>query len=681
MKSYRSVRLALLLPFFFLPTSFAQDDFKDEFEAELEAELGEAEDVEAVDSSETDIDEGFSEEDFADEDFAEGDADFSGFEEELENDAKGEEAVSNIPVEENLDEATQDLELEPLQEEPKLEEFVEPLGPPIQDTLEPVAEEQEDSAPTMPAPTEEFISDSGPNLEYESRLHNIYVNYHNSPMPEGEWLSVVGARQSELYKIQKGDTLWGVSEVFFGDGNFWPKIWSVNHRIENPHLISSGNQIQFVMGTESDAPMFTVSEASTKAPVQAVTDTEGQQQLDLDMETINELIESGALDAADAQQFKAVVKGGESPPPQELATEKANEFPEPDIEIPPPSIISRPVLKRLPPSVPEWQNTARPGEYDDVGISYSRRPIADMRDEVYLSSYIDDTNMTSDAKVIEVEIGARIAWEAQFIYVRFPIGKGVLGEKYLVVENIGELRSPNNAIESSELGYQKVISGMVTIGEKVKADVDEKKYEVYRAFVDKAIHPLKLGGELVRGQLPIINLDDSGPRSDIVAQIIGGNFDKRRSVFGKGSVVFLNRGLSDGLAEGQVLSVRANRSVRNDSTKILENQRVIGTLKVVKVANKFATAVITQSFENIFAGDFTGEGRLLQRMVKEQIQKSGLGGSEGSPTSEEGFGDSTAFSDDSDESDMELESLLDAEGDDEFSDDELNEFEGESDFE
>ena len=439
MKPGKSLFLALLVPFLFLPTGLAQEDFEDELEAELEAELGGAEEIEEQevsleeedsddldfgdeeeeeeapkksektaekndsdseeDFSEDDFEEAFNDEDFNEDDFGEGEEDFADFEEELEDDLKGQEAVSDIPVEENLEEATQDLDLEPLDEEPVLEEVVEPSGPPIQETLEeqmaeePMIEEplMDDPGPAMPAPVEEVAGDIGPNLEYEARLYNIYVNYHNSPTSEDEWLSVVGARQSELYQIQQGDTLWGVSETFFGDGNFWPKVWSVNNRIENPHLISVGNQIQFVLGTESDAPMFTVTETPTEAPAQAEggeAAAEQQQQFELDMETINELIESGALDAADAEQLKAAVRDGEPPtevetpaedPVDEQVAEVTQDFPEPDIEIPPPSIISRPVLKQLPPSVPEWQNLTTTEEYDDVGISYARRPIADLR--------------------------------------------------------------------------------------------------------------------------------------------------------------------------------------------------------------------------------------------------------------------------------------------------------------
>jgi hypothetical protein len=321
--------------------------------------------------------------------------------------------------------------------------------------------------------------------------------------------------------------------------------------------------------------------------------------------------------------------------------------------------------------VPEWQNSNQRNEYDELGIDFARRPIIDLKDEMYLSSYVDDKEVLSDATVLEIETGSRIAWELQYVYAQFPKGNGQSGEKYLVVEDVGQLLAPSKYVDSSRLGYQKVISGMVTLGDKVEADVDQKKYDVYRAFVDKAIHPVKLGGQLVRGVLPLISLSSEGPRSDIVAQIIGGSLDRRRKVFGKSSIVFLNRGIEDGLNEGQVLAIRANRLLRNEKSRVTDNQRVIGTLKIVKAANGFATAVITESSEDILAGDTTGAGRLLPRLVEEQLRPTETGAD---VVTEKADADSTA----EDEAGDDLEQLLDSE---DTGGTEIQEIEGEGDFE
>ena len=37
------------------------------------------------------------------------------------------------------------------------------------------------------------------------------------------------------YTIQKGDTLWDLSERFFDSPALWPGLWQENHQIPNPH--------------------------------------------------------------------------------------------------------------------------------------------------------------------------------------------------------------------------------------------------------------------------------------------------------------------------------------------------------------------------------------------------------------------------------------------------------------
>jgi nucleoid-associated protein YgaU len=50
------------------------------------------------------------------------------------------------------------------------------------------------------------------------------------------------------YTIQKGDTLWDLSQKFLDSPWYWPKIWSLNPGIENPHWIYPGNRIRVVPG-------------------------------------------------------------------------------------------------------------------------------------------------------------------------------------------------------------------------------------------------------------------------------------------------------------------------------------------------------------------------------------------------------------------------------------------------
>jgi hypothetical protein len=56
------------------------------------------------------------------------------------------------------------------------------------------------------------------------------------------------ADDTTIYVIKKGDTLWGLSEKFLNDPQFWPDLWSKNREITNPHLIYPGQRVRFVVG-------------------------------------------------------------------------------------------------------------------------------------------------------------------------------------------------------------------------------------------------------------------------------------------------------------------------------------------------------------------------------------------------------------------------------------------------
>jgi hypothetical protein len=57
-----------------------------------------------------------------------------------------------------------------------------------------------------------------------------------------------GARESvpgEVHTVVRGDTLWDLSQQYLGTPWYWPKVWSYNPQIHNPHLIYPGNQVRF----------------------------------------------------------------------------------------------------------------------------------------------------------------------------------------------------------------------------------------------------------------------------------------------------------------------------------------------------------------------------------------------------------------------------------------------------
>lgn len=55
------------------------------------------------------------------------------------------------------------------------------------------------------------------------------------------------------HTVEKGDTLWDLSQKFLGSPWYWPKVWSYNPEIANPHWIYPGNEVRF-FGSGEEVP-------------------------------------------------------------------------------------------------------------------------------------------------------------------------------------------------------------------------------------------------------------------------------------------------------------------------------------------------------------------------------------------------------------------------------------------
>src|SRR5262249_25243927 len=92
------------------------------------------------------------------------------------------------------------------------------------------------------------------------------------PAQGGVRTSSEATAPAEVHSVIKGDTLWDLSQHYLGNPWYWPKVWSYNPEISNPHWIYPGNQVRFFPGGE-EAP----TQVETGKPEETPEVAEAQQ--------------------------------------------------------------------------------------------------------------------------------------------------------------------------------------------------------------------------------------------------------------------------------------------------------------------------------------------------------------------------------------------------------------------
>src|SRR6266403_4006226 len=148
------------------------------------------------------------------------------------------------------------------------------LGGALAVTLAVPAREQDQPPPPVP-PQATQPQDGQESAGAARRPENAPIITEQSPRPppDGNIKPVAGA--PDEYTIQKGDTLWDLSQKFLNNPWYWPKIWSLNPSIENPHWIYPGNKLRIVPG-----------EGGAQAPAQ-VAGEEQQPEAGIDATALN----------------------------------------------------------------------------------------------------------------------------------------------------------------------------------------------------------------------------------------------------------------------------------------------------------------------------------------------------------------------------------------------------------
>lgn len=124
---------------------------------------------------------------------------------------------------------------------------------------EPIIETVVQETPPSAPPKNELQADEA-DLVYENKLHQINQKYNIEPTSAERWSTLTSDRPVDVFEVQPGNTLELISRTLFGEAQFWPKIWALNHaQISNPHKIYPGQKIYFYPATQTEMPAVDLS--------------------------------------------------------------------------------------------------------------------------------------------------------------------------------------------------------------------------------------------------------------------------------------------------------------------------------------------------------------------------------------------------------------------------------------
>lgn len=370
------------------------------------------------------------------------------------------------------------------------------------------------------------------------------------PPPDTDIKPVPGA--PEEYTIVKGDTLWDLSQKFLNNPWYWPKIWSLNPSIENPHWIYPGNKLRIVPG-----------EGGAQAPAQVQQETPAG-------------VDASAANAPPEEQPSADEASTSVTPP-----------PSPDLEV-----VSK---------------NSREASNNSVSVSgklaFQPPPVVTVRESGLVTPEERASAGTLDASFEEHEMLSTY----DTAYANFKGGVPAKpGDKLLIFRPVGDVIDPIShqklADQTKTVGVAKVLS---VDGDRATMQIEKTYEEISRGDLvrpwapqDKRVAPrpntADVEGVIVQAVNP--GLSTYGESNEV--------FIDRGTADGvqEGNTFAVVRH-GDGLNNKMITQAYTQGAGGNAAASVKTPDENVGLLLVVDAKEHLSTAIVIKSVRELQAGD------------------------------------------------------------------------------
>lgn len=403
------------------------------------------------------------------------------------------------------------------------------------------------------------------------------AKYLEGKIPEEEWNEIATASKLEKYVIQEGDWLWKICKKVFGSGFYYSKIWSLNPHIKNPHEIEPGMTLVFDTGDSTNLP---------EVQLGSFEETPGG-------------LDKAAVKRETKEHFD-FKKFGDDTKPDWIAERKklidegvyfqyASEETYGDL-----ADIAKQSLKT------EWEKydppvadiiISEPGEqYDDSGFDRDSKIVFDVKEGFYLNSFVT-TNIVQDLGIIDASSEEQVYLQ-QFdpIYVKFDSSVKVKpGDLFSIYAPEGKISHK----VSDRSGYRYTITGQIKTIRKTN--------HLWECQIFELSGLVRRGDRITIYTPKITKIVKTFNKRNIEAAVIGAYKDTANGL-SFGDVVYLDRGRADGVEMGTVFETFSFQD-RNTEKRITPDPTYkTGEATVITLTDNFATALITNSNNEIAMG-------------------------------------------------------------------------------
>lgn len=367
------------------------------------------------------------------------------------------------------------------------------------------------------------------------------------PLP-GTRKQLAPGEAPEIYAVEEGDTMFDVCSQLIDDGNYWPKLWSLNPDVKNPHFIYPGMQLAFYSGDSQTPPYLEV-----------VTDDEILP------------IEKGSLSEKELVSDQIPLEGKSGGSEVSVVASEV----EPPIQVVGPNEIG--------------------ADSDGLdGFIFAGSRYSSSTREFMIPAFFFAEEKESLGEIKGGAHGERLCGDGQLVFIE-PIESLGLGT-FTILRPAGKVRS---AASGEFVGFRYDVSGHVKITRQTKSGLFEAKVFGARSGVRTG----DIVVNFVSTRRSISETSSIGSISAAQSSVIGFE-DAGKTTGGQGDIVFLEKtGLSAGVSYG-IYRKEINRDIRHiRDNNVAQDGTLAAVVKIIEINGESAIGELISGRSDVRIGD------------------------------------------------------------------------------